>query len=88
MAERLDATVALVTGASSGIGAATARMLAAQGAAVALVARREERLDELAQDITRNGGRALVLETDIADGRGDARTLYRSVSPPTTIPSP
>jgi NADP-dependent 3-hydroxy acid dehydrogenase YdfG len=68
MAERLDATVALVTG--------------------ALVARREERLDELAQDITRNGGRALVLETDMTDGRGDARTLYRSVSPPTAIRSP
>jgi NADP-dependent 3-hydroxy acid dehydrogenase YdfG len=58
MAERLDATVALVTGASSGIEAAAARMLAAQGAAIALVARCEERLDELAQDITRNSGRA------------------------------
>ena len=53
LAQRLDRTVALVTGASSGIGAATARALADQGAAVALVARREERLEQLAQDITR-----------------------------------
>jgi NADP-dependent 3-hydroxy acid dehydrogenase YdfG len=67
MAERLDGTVALVTGASSGIGAATARALADQGAAVALVARRADRLEQLAQDITRDGGRALVLEADVTD---------------------
>src|SRR5450631_1730310 len=65
MAERLDGTVALVTGASSGIGEATARMLAVQGAAVALVARRKERLNQLAQDITAQGGRALVIATDV-----------------------
>ena len=52
MAERLDGTVAFVTGASSGIGAATARTLADQGAAVALAARRADRLEQLAQDIT------------------------------------
>ncbi|MGH2517411.1 MAG: SDR family NAD(P)-dependent oxidoreductase [Ktedonobacterales bacterium] len=65
MAERLDGTVALVTGASSGIGEATARALAAQGAAVALAARRKERLEHLAAEITRQGGRALVIEIDV-----------------------
>jgi len=67
MAERLEGTVALITGASSGIGEATARALAAHGAAVALAARRTERLAQVAQDITRDGGRALVLVTDVTD---------------------
>jgi NADP-dependent 3-hydroxy acid dehydrogenase YdfG len=67
MAERLDGTVALVTGASSGIGTATARALAERGAAVALVARRKQRLDELAAEIDAAGGRAHVIEADVAD---------------------
>ena len=67
MTERLDGTVALVTGASSGIGAATARTLANRGAAVALAARRAEQLQQLADEITGRGGRALVLATDITD---------------------
>jgi NADP-dependent 3-hydroxy acid dehydrogenase YdfG len=64
MAE-LDGTVALVTGASSGIGEATAVALAAQGAAVAVAARRKERLDELVSRISDAGGKALALETDV-----------------------
>jgi NADP-dependent 3-hydroxy acid dehydrogenase YdfG len=67
MAERLDGTVALVTGASSGIGAATALALAADGAAVALVARRGDRLRDLAKQIDGDGGRALSIEADVTD---------------------
>ncbi|UMP05859.1 SDR family oxidoreductase [Amycolatopsis sp. EV170708-02-1] len=59
--------VAVVTGASSGIGEAAARRLAASGAAVALVARRADRLETLAKEIERDGGSALVLAADVAD---------------------
>jgi NADP-dependent 3-hydroxy acid dehydrogenase YdfG len=67
VADRLDGTVALVTGASSGIGDAAARALAEQGAAVAVAARRKDRLDALVADIEARGGRALALETDVTD---------------------
>lgn len=63
----LAGTVALVTGASSGIGAATARMLAANGAAVSMVARRQDRLERLKAEIERAGGRALGIDADITD---------------------
>lgn len=66
MPELLNGTAALVTGASSWIGAATARVLASQGVSVALAARRRERLNGLASEIQRGGGgRALVIETDM-----------------------
>jgi NADP-dependent 3-hydroxy acid dehydrogenase YdfG len=79
MIDRLDGTVALVTGASSGIGAATALWLAAQGAKVALVARRAERLDMLAEEIRGSGGTALVLAGDITVEEQAREVVERTV---------
>ena len=66
MAQSLAGKVALVTGASSGIGAATAVALAAAGATVAISARRKDRLDELVARIAAAGGKALALPGDMA----------------------
>jgi NADP-dependent 3-hydroxy acid dehydrogenase YdfG len=63
----LDGKVAAITGASSGIGEATAHALVAEGAAVSLAARRKDRLDDLVGRIESDGGRALAIETDVAD---------------------
>lgn len=80
MANVLNGAVALVTGASSGIGEATARSMAAQGAAVALVARRKERLDSLAAEIISAGGKALVLPVDITRQEDSIAAVERTVS--------
>jgi clavulanate-9-aldehyde reducatase len=72
MGEVLDGKVAAITGASSGIGEATALALSRAGAAVALAARRTDRIDALAERIEAAGGRALAIETDVSD-EGQAR---------------
>ena len=79
MPGRLDGTAALVTGASSGIGEATALALAAEGAAVAVVARRGERLRSLAAEIGRGGGTAHTIEADITDPAQPAAVVAEAV---------
>ena len=65
--ETLTGSVAIVTGASSGIGAGIATMLAAEGVQVALVARRQQELERVAEAIRRNGGTALIAPADLRD---------------------
>jgi NADP-dependent 3-hydroxy acid dehydrogenase YdfG len=72
----LTGVAALVTGASSGIGEATARHLAALGADVALVARRRDRIEALAKELENDGRRALVVEADVTD-RAQAEDAVR-----------
>jgi NADP-dependent 3-hydroxy acid dehydrogenase YdfG len=80
MTAPLTDTVALITGSSSGIGAATARRLAAEGAAVSLVARRRDRLEELAATISAAGGTVLVLEADVTSQEQAAAAVERTVA--------
>ena len=79
MAESLKGRRAVVTGASSGIGEATARALAAEGAAVALGARRVDRLESLAEEIRSAGGSAHAYEVDIGD-EDAARSFVESAA--------
>jgi len=76
----LNGTVSLVTGASSGIGEATALALAGLGSSVALVARRMDRLERLAERIAQNGSRALVIEADVGSQEQAQNAVQRAVT--------
>ncbi len=67
MTHGIENKVVVITGASSGLGEATARLLSAQGASVVLGARRVERIQSLADELTGNGGKALAIPTDVTD---------------------
>src|SRR3954463_9692101 len=75
----LNGTVALITGASSGIGDATARRLAEQGASVVVVARRKDRLDTLVAEIEAAGGTAQAVEADITERDQAGRAVQSAV---------
>jgi NADP-dependent 3-hydroxy acid dehydrogenase YdfG len=79
MGDPLDGTVALVTGASSGIGEATARELSAHGAIVVVAARRKDRLDALVADIEASGGTALAVECDVTEQEQAAALVAAAV---------
>jgi NADP-dependent 3-hydroxy acid dehydrogenase YdfG len=78
MAESLTGSVAYVTGGSSGLGAETASTLAGVGVAVAVSARRKDKLDDLVTEIENAGGRALAIEADITD-RAQAQVAVSTV---------
>lgn len=67
MSDNISGKVVVITGASSGLGEATARFLGAQGATVVLGARRVDRLQSLADELNGNGGKALAITTDVTD---------------------
>jgi NADP-dependent 3-hydroxy acid dehydrogenase YdfG len=67
MSNNIEGKVVVITGASSGLGEATARLLSSQGASVVLGARRVDRLKSLADELTQKGGKALAVATDVTN---------------------
>ena len=80
MNDDLAGLTVAITGASSGIGEATARACAGAGAAVSLAARPKERIDDLAQGIVADGGRAIAIETDVGDEAQATAFVQRTAS--------
>lgn len=76
---RLEGKVAVVTGANSGVGAAIARLFAAEGASVVMAARRKEALDEVANEINHAGGRTLAVPCDISKPEDPEKLMVAAV---------
>jgi len=76
MVANIQGKVVVITGASSGVGESTARLLAGHGAKVVLGARRKDRIDAVVKDITARGGSALGFKTDVTK-RGDVEALVK-----------
>src|SRR5215831_14402510 len=79
MTKQLEGKVALITGASQGIGAATARLFAQAGEAVVLASRSEEELAHNVEEIKTDGGEALAVKTDVADAASFESLVRRTV---------
>lgn len=77
--KNIQGKVVVITGASSGLGEATARMLAAEGAIVILGARRTERIESLANEIIKKGGKALAIPTNVTDAAHVKRLVDSAV---------
>ena len=75
----ISGKVVVITGASSGLGQATAQLLSAQGATIVLGARRVERLQALAAELNRGGGKALAIQTDVTDANQVKRLVDAAV---------
>jgi NADP-dependent 3-hydroxy acid dehydrogenase YdfG len=67
MSHNVEGKVVVITGASSGLGEATAKILSAQGATVVMGARRQDRIQALAKELSGSGGKALAVATDVGD---------------------
>ena len=74
MSDNIAGKVVVITGASSGLGEATARHLSAQGASVVLGARRVDRIESLARELGGRGGKALAVATDVTHSKQVKRT--------------